>query len=97
LPLTPDPIVPAPHDHVTRSKRHGQWRHWFTPEDVASFRPLMEPYLRQYGYSTDWTLAPDPVIRPDEASEYVVRPVRLGRRRRSLPRRILVRLAGGGR
>jgi hypothetical protein len=90
--LDPDPTVPPPHDHVTRSKRHGSWRHWFTAEDIEYFRPLTEPYLQRYGYSPDWTLADEPAILPAEGSRYVARTARLKRWRRSVPYRILARL-----
>jgi len=70
------PEVPEALRRVERSRRAGNWRDWFCPEDVAHFRPLLAPYMARYGYDDGWTLADAPVIRPAECSEYVMRLVR---------------------
>lgn len=56
---------------VLRSGGSGEWRHWFTPEDVEEFRPVMSGYLRRFGYPDDWSLAAEPSIDPDAGSRYV--------------------------
>jgi hypothetical protein len=58
---------------VERRKRHGDWRHWFTPEDVAFFRPLLANAMNALGYSGDWELSGDPVIDSRYCSEYAAR------------------------
>jgi len=70
------PVVPASLHRVVRSRRAGNWRHWFCPEDVAHYRPLVSDYMNRYGYADDWTLDADPHIHPGECSEYVLRLVR---------------------
>jgi hypothetical protein len=70
------PQVPATLSRVVRSRRAGNWRDWFCLEDVLHYRPLLAAYMSRYGYADDWTLASDPVIRPEECSEYVLRLVR---------------------
>ncbi len=56
-----------------RSKSSGGWRHWFTPADVETYRPLFEKQLVKWDYDLDWTLAENPVINPATSSEYLER------------------------
>jgi hypothetical protein len=69
------PVVPERiedmNGHVLRSATYGDWRHWFTPEDVEFFRPLFKSYMGTFGYDDDWALAPEPTIDPATASGYV--------------------------
>jgi len=59
---------------VIRKKAIGDWRHWFTPEDVERLRPAFLPYLEAVGYDTeDWALEPAPVIEAKYSSEYMTR------------------------
>lgn len=74
------PEVAPEHDHVPRTRSHGNWRDWFLPEDVARFRPVFEPYMTHYGYDDDWTVNPSPRILPEHASQYVERTARKKRR-----------------
>jgi hypothetical protein len=70
------PDVPAQLNRVVRSRRAGNWRDWFCPEDVEHYRPLLSRYMDRYGYADDWALATEPKIRPEECSGYVMRLVR---------------------
>jgi hypothetical protein len=63
--------LPRAYASIKRDGRCGQWRQWFTPEDVRYFRPLLVPYLERYGYPDDWTLPVEPTIDPALASRYV--------------------------
>ena len=48
---------------VIRKKTSGDWRHWFTKEDVELFKPAFLPYMELIGYDpADWALNPDPTI-----------------------------------
>lgn len=63
---------------VVRKKASGDWRHWFTEEDVALFKPAYLPYMELMGYDCeDWTPASSPCIEPAYSSTYM----------RNLPRR----------
>ena len=55
---------------VARRKGYGDWRHWMTPVDVAFFRPMLAPSLRELGYEDNWELANAPTIDPQYCSEY---------------------------
>ena len=46
-----NPEVPAGLQRVVRSRRAGNWRDWFCPEDVDHYRPLFAPYMKRYGYA----------------------------------------------
>ncbi len=62
---------------VARKKAMGDWRDWFTEEDVEVFKPVYSPYMALIGYdSNDWTLSPEPIIEPEFSSVYIKRLVR---------------------
>ncbi len=57
---------------VIRKKASGDWRHWFTEEDIALFKPAFLPYMELIGYDcNDWSLSPNPVIEPEYSSVYM--------------------------
>jgi hypothetical protein len=57
---------------VVRKKATGDWRHWFTEEDVELFKQAYLPYMELMGYDIDdWVLSPDPVIEPEYSSVYM--------------------------
>ena len=56
---------------VVRSKGFGNWKQYFTPEDVAYFRPLVDPILDEMGYEKDWELDDPQVLNPDLGSKYM--------------------------
>ena len=59
---------------VIRKKSTGDWRHWFTKEDIELFKPAFMPYLELIGYDpADWAPSPDPIIEPEYSSLYMKR------------------------
>ena len=59
---------------VIRKKSTGDWRHWFTEEDVELFKPAFMPYLELIGYDpADWDPNPIPIIEPEYSSLYMKR------------------------
>jgi hypothetical protein len=57
---------------VVRKKASGDWRHWFTAEDISLLKPVYLSYMQVLGYDCDdWTLAPNPVVEPQFSSVYV--------------------------
>ena len=57
---------------VVRKKAVGDWRHWFTEEDVKLFKPAYLAYMELIGYDCeDWALSPNPVIESIYSSEYM--------------------------
>ena len=79
------PEVPDALRRVIRSRRAGNWRDWFCPDDVALYRPLFSPFLASYGYPDDWGLNDEPRLDPSEGSDYVLR---LARERRGEPAQV---------
>jgi len=73
-------VVAEQYDHVRRTKDAGDWAHWFTASDIELFRPYLLPYMLEYGYEDNWTLAPVPRISAEHASEFVLRSVALRRK-----------------
>jgi hypothetical protein len=59
-------------EKVVRKKAYGDWRHWYTEDDVALYKPAYIPYMEVVGYDCDdWNLSPEPVIEPEFSSEYM--------------------------
>jgi hypothetical protein len=57
---------------VIRKKGTGDWRDWFTEEDVEIFKPAYLPYMELIGYDcNDWEPNPKPVIEPEFSSVYM--------------------------
>jgi hypothetical protein len=57
---------------VIRKKGTGDWRHWFTEEDMELFKPAYLPYMELIGYDcNDWNPDPNPVIEPEFSSVYL--------------------------
>lgn len=55
-----------------RKKAYGDWRHWFTENDVDFYKPAYTPYMEDVGYDcVDWNISPEPVIEPEFSSEYM--------------------------
>ncbi|HEX8609671.1 MAG TPA: hypothetical protein VF800_00075 [Telluria sp.] len=85
LPVQADPKVDPTYQRVTRTKGTGDWRHWFTRDDVAHYRPLFDPLMRELGYADDWTLADPQLITPEHSWIYFERLVRERRQFFGLP------------
>ncbi|GMQ87912.1 MAG: hypothetical protein BMS9Abin08_1126 [Gammaproteobacteria bacterium] len=59
---------------VIRKKSSGDWRHWFTEQDVELFKPVYLPYMQLMGYDCDdWLPSASPCIEPAYSSEYMQR------------------------
>jgi hypothetical protein len=57
---------------VIRKKSSGDWRHWFTMEDVDIFKPAFAAYMELIGYNTDdWYPTQNPVIESEFSSVYM--------------------------
>jgi hypothetical protein len=57
---------------VVRKKASGDWRQWFTEQDVELFKPAYKNYMELIGYNlNDWALDENPVIEPEYSSVYM--------------------------
>lgn len=66
--------VPDSLQRVNRTKGYGDWRNWFTKEDVDIYKPVLSPWLAKYGYDPDdWELNENPLIERDHCSGYYMR------------------------
>jgi len=67
-----DTSVPSEYNRVVRSKKYGNWRNWFTEEDIQFFKPIFTDILNGLGYeSTDWALNKDQILPPELGSSYM--------------------------
>lgn len=60
------------HEYTRRSESSNNWKSFFTADDIAELRPVLEPQLTAMGY-TDWDLDPEPKVDPSTGSGYVRR------------------------
>jgi len=67
--VKPAEIVPI--KRVIRTKSFGNWKDWFTPEDVEYYRPHLCAFMKLFGYEDDWELNINPMIDPAYSSQYV--------------------------
>lgn len=58
---------------IRRTGKFGEWKNWFTVEDVTFFRPRMENFMKRYGYLLDWNLADNQNINPITSIDYIKR------------------------
>jgi hypothetical protein len=68
--------VDVVHGRVARTKGSGDWRNWFTGQDVKYFSDIYHEYLVKHGYDVEWRLNPEPAILPEYSTKYVMRLVR---------------------
>lgn len=61
------------HQRVKRKKSAGDWKNWFTEEDVLYFKREFADIMGIDNYNDDWELNSVPVIEPEFSSEYVKR------------------------
>jgi len=73
--------VPTSLRRVERTRGAGDWRNWFTPEDVAYFRPDLDGVMRTLGIPDDWSLSDTAVVAPEHGSQYVGRLIDAQRQR----------------
>lgn len=58
---------------VVRTKGYGNWKNWFTDEDVNKFRPIFEVFMNRYGYLDDWKTNLVKKIDPEHCTVYALR------------------------
>ena len=54
---------------TSRTKTHGEWKNWLTPEDIEQFKPIFDPIIKKYNYE-DWTINETPYINPEKSSKW---------------------------
>lgn len=71
LDIQNDISVEAEFPDVPRTKSYGNWKSWFTQEDIDFFRPIFSSFLEYYGYDSNWELNASPRIPASHGSRYV--------------------------
>ena len=65
-------VVEQDEQRVDRRGTHGEWRSWFTAEDLTVMRPITDVGLTTQGYDpTDWALTTSGVIDSATTVDYV--------------------------
>lgn len=63
--------VDKEYSRVTRTKSFGNWRDWFTKDDIAYLTPIVDKYMKRFDYDTnDWKLNNNPVILSEHGTIY---------------------------
>lgn len=73
LTLSPPPPLEGWVGKISRKGTSGDWKNWFTPEDVAFFRDSMDGFINKYGFDSEWRLEAKPMIEPKYCSQYIQR------------------------
>ncbi|MGA2030613.1 MAG: hypothetical protein ABSG68_00010 [Thermoguttaceae bacterium] len=60
-------------ERIERTKTYGNYKNWFTPEDVPYYRSLFRDYAAHFPCYDDFTLNPLQTLRPEHGSAYVLR------------------------
>ncbi|GAB2502988.1 sulfotransferase family 2 domain-containing protein [Microbulbifer agarilyticus] len=69
-----DVSVTRAHRRVARSKAYGNWRRWYTKEDVGFLKPAFTPFMNSVGYDVhDWELERVTSLPSAEGSAYMER------------------------
>ncbi len=64
--------VPDKFNRVVRSKAYGNWKDWFTAEDVLFFKPFLDPIIQKYNLGeANWSLHEKPQLDPEKGSVYM--------------------------
>lgn len=63
--------------HVVRTRSYGDWRNWYTEEDIEFFKPIFRDYMDKFGYENEWELNEEQVIKSEFCSEYVKKTVQI--------------------
>jgi hypothetical protein len=64
--------VPGRRRRVVRSRGYGDWRQWFTSEDIEFFQPMYAGYLQAMGYEAEnWRLANPATLPSSSGSGYM--------------------------
>lgn len=72
FPLSGENSVDRRFTHVARSVGYGNWRKWYTAEDVDFYRPIYSEYLQAEGYDAeDWNLESVDSLPSENASQYM--------------------------
>ncbi len=67
-----DEEVPDKLNRVVRSKGYGNWKNWFTSEDVSFYQPILGDFISKYcPIIDDWTLNPKQEIDQSKGSQYM--------------------------
>ena len=69
--LTGAAQVDEEHEFKIRTKSYGDWKNWFTKEDIELFKPVFAAYMDKYGYADEWEINDPQIISPEHCTEYV--------------------------
>jgi len=58
--------------HISRSKSSGEWRNWFTEEDIDFMRSIFKPYMDHFNYEDEWDIPAQQTISSKNASDYIL-------------------------
>lgn len=72
FPIHHETELPDQLQRVKRSAKYGDWRHWYTPEDVETLKPVFNTYLDVLGYDPDdWKLDAIDLLPSAYGSQYM--------------------------
>ena len=67
--------IPKKYNRVERTKSSGDWKNWFTQEDIYYLKPIFEEFMNKYNY-TDWNINFEKFISKEYSSDYIKKVVK---------------------
>lgn len=58
---------------ISRTKGYGDWKNWFTLEDLNFYSPVMQSFMARFGYKNEIIDSNQQSISPQHCSEYIER------------------------
>ncbi len=77
--------VDKKHQRVTRTKKYGDWKNWFTEKDVDEFSNIFKEFNEEFNYNDKNIELDSAVIDPEHSYLYVIRIINEYRRLNYLP------------
>ncbi len=62
-------------EFLIRTKGYGDWKNWFTKEDIELFKPIFAAYMDKHGYTDQWEVNHPQIISPEHCTEYIKKTV----------------------
>lgn len=63
--------LPSSIKRVARTKGSGDWRNWFTGNDIRKLKPVLNDTLSKFGYGSDWSVGKYQYLDPSLGSKYM--------------------------
>ncbi|MBR8829279.1 MAG: hypothetical protein DSM107014_15510 [Gomphosphaeria aponina SAG 52.96 = DSM 107014] len=75
--------VDSKYSRVARSKKHSDWKNWFSQQDIKEIKPYFSDFLEKFNYETNWGDSLG-AIDPNTSYLYTINVINEKRKRKGL-------------